>query len=1501
MASITPKLFSPLKVGDIIIKHRVVMAPLTRYRANDDHVHTDIAVEYYKQRSSVPGTLLFTEGTYIADEATGYPKAPGIWNDAQIASWKRVTDAVHANGSFIFLQLWALGRAADPEVLKSKGYPLVSSSPTPISGGSVPKELSKDEIQRYIGLYAQAAKNAVFGAGFDGVEIHSANGYLPDQFLQDTCNKRTDEYGGSPENRARFVLEIVEAVTAAVGIKKTGVRFSPWSRYQDMRMDDPIPTFSCVVKELAKRHSDLAYIHFVEPVISGNIEVEYADEIGSARYPESNDFARDLWGDRTFLSAGGYNPESALKTADKFDNTAIVFGRYFIANSFPASSTARPKPEVEELEPEPDDEAMSDVEQDGDTSSEDDNATFVSHKAPGVFHAPTTQELLKLKQGSDLFKSNTFKLQLDELLREVSANDTQRSVIEGVLMTLHEHLTNLSAIPACKPPSTIKKRTCVPYPAPLPSEESQWTVSFERPSNIQLVGSWANGVAVKGNDGTGFLIDLAVEMPATLFREKDYLNSRYFHQRAYYLAVIASSLVSKGNSLGLGPEDVSYESLEYDIRRTLVVIAPTKDSTSELSQSKLKTPLSIRIIPTLSASNPISERHLAPGRASIRTTVSTDTAAEPTPTPLYNNLVHLSTTPLPNLLAIHSAKNQIPAYADTVALLKVWANQRGYGSRTGGGRCIRGCGGLGAWWGAVITYIVLGGKHVKSTKKQHKVGRGLSSYQLFRAVLDFFAKHDFTTTPIFLAESPYSLEDWKEHHDAIFIDSTGRYNMLAGVPAESLELLRLDAQASLALLDEASGEAFEAVFMHDIRHPFLRFDYSLRVPLDNPKFRMESLDKTIEWSSRTNSLLSALSSTLRKALGTRAKACVIVQPAPAHRPTLQSTPSSPSYVEIGVILDPVEAPRLVDYGPPADDPAGSEVFRAFWGAKSELRRFKDGRILESVVWDVSHPDERAHIPGRIIRHILQLHFGIKLEDVRQTVYDEVVRLPSSVVKIYSSVAENLMTFRPALAAFDAVVKQIKASEDLPLSLVTASPVSPSLRGTSVFFPWPVDLARYATLPDSVKYIPAMDVILQLEKSARWPDDLAAIQKIKLAFFVGIADALRAQDDKMRTEVVLDSDATETDIHDNASLEVLTPSGFAFRMRIYHDREKTLLDGIISDKKSTPKAVAHAKYALNLHELRFVHAPRHHAAAAALGHRFPSYAPAVRLTLRWAGVHLLLPHIPQELVELVVAREFLKPGIPPASAPTAFIRVLQTLKDWRWREEPLVVPIFSSLDDTLRGGKHLAGDAENTLKTLRREDPTMSRAAWVVVTEEDKSGVRWSGCSNLGPKAIIAARIQQLANASLAYVLSQEVVQKTLFIHPLSDYDFIIRLNPKMHPRYGENVAADSKIWTTPRGFVNKREDTKALICFDPAVEYLRDLQRAFGHVALFFHDPYGGELIAGLWDPKPTTQVTPFKAMLGYSSMPDKEGGKVRFNKKAVLREIELMGEGFIASIESKA
>ncbi|VDB93771.1 unnamed protein product [Peniophora sp. CBMAI 1063] len=319
-------LFKPLKVGNLDLQHRVVLAPMTRFRASDDHVNPDLTTEYYAQRASTPGTLLITEATVIAPQAGGMPKVPGIWNEQQIAAWKKVADAVHTQQSFVFLQLWSMGRPANVAALQKEGsYEVVGPSAIPISDSHpVPRPLTVDEIKDYVNLYTQAAKNAI-NAGFDGVEIQCANGYLLDQFLQTNSNARTDEYGGSIENRLRFLSEILKSVTDAIGLERTGIRISPWSSFWGMRMPDPVPTFSALAQHLVEHYPHLAYLHVIEPRVLGSEDIPVSDE--------SNDFIRKIWAPRPIILAGGFNRELAVNAADSSGETVLVaMGRYFTSN-----------------------------------------------------------------------------------------------------------------------------------------------------------------------------------------------------------------------------------------------------------------------------------------------------------------------------------------------------------------------------------------------------------------------------------------------------------------------------------------------------------------------------------------------------------------------------------------------------------------------------------------------------------------------------------------------------------------------------------------------------------------------------------------------------------------------------------------------------------------------------------------------------------------------------------------------------------------------------------------------------------------------------------------------------------------------------------------------------------------------------------------------------------------------------------------------------------------
>ncbi|KAH8646586.1 hypothetical protein BGZ60DRAFT_391793 [Tricladium varicosporioides] len=343
-------LFKPLKLGGIQLEHRVVMAPLTRMRASKESegvfVPGDLNVEYYSQRASKGGFML-TEACPISRLACGYPGVPGIFTPSQIAGWKRITDAVHAKGGFIYCQLWHVGRATVPALLD--GHDAISSSSIPMIGNAVngdpfsatpPKAMTVDDINNTTKEFAAAAKRAL-EAGFDGVEIHGANGYLLDQFLHDNVNTRTDSYGGSVENRCRFPLEVIKAVTEVVGADRTGIRLSPYNYFQDTRDSNPNAHWAYLCEQIAAlpKENRLAYVHMVEPRFDEVLdEAAKIDALASTTKSEAKaqslvPFQQILQkGDVRFLAAGSFNRDNAAPKVEAGDADGVVFGRWFIAN-----------------------------------------------------------------------------------------------------------------------------------------------------------------------------------------------------------------------------------------------------------------------------------------------------------------------------------------------------------------------------------------------------------------------------------------------------------------------------------------------------------------------------------------------------------------------------------------------------------------------------------------------------------------------------------------------------------------------------------------------------------------------------------------------------------------------------------------------------------------------------------------------------------------------------------------------------------------------------------------------------------------------------------------------------------------------------------------------------------------------------------------------------------------------------------------------------------------
>jgi N-ethylmaleimide reductase len=330
-----PDLFTPVSLANMQLAHRVVMAPLTRSRATmPGDVPGELMLRYYAQRASAGG-LMITEGTTISPTARGWLGAPGMFTDEQVAGWKQVTSAVHAKSARIFSQLWHTGRSSHVSVT---GGPIPVSasvnpaywadeshkSSTPIGWvkPSPHRALEISEIKAIIEDYRNAAKRAK-AAGFDGVELHGANGYLVDQFLQDNSNLRTDAYGGPIENRTRFLLEVMEALVSVWGDDKVAARIGPSGKWNDMADSDPDALFDHVAGSL--NQFKLAYLHIIEPRVQGNIVV------GGPAQPVATQRLRKIFKGK-IISAGGFEPDTADAILEAGDADLVAFGRHFMSN-----------------------------------------------------------------------------------------------------------------------------------------------------------------------------------------------------------------------------------------------------------------------------------------------------------------------------------------------------------------------------------------------------------------------------------------------------------------------------------------------------------------------------------------------------------------------------------------------------------------------------------------------------------------------------------------------------------------------------------------------------------------------------------------------------------------------------------------------------------------------------------------------------------------------------------------------------------------------------------------------------------------------------------------------------------------------------------------------------------------------------------------------------------------------------------------------------------------
>jgi N-ethylmaleimide reductase len=316
-------LFEPITVGNLTLKNRMVMAPMTRNRAAEGNIPQAMNVEYYRQRASAG--LIISEASQVSAEGVGYPGTPGIYNDEQVAGWQKVTDAVHDEGGYIYLQLWYCGRISHPDLLPDKQTPVAPSAIKPegevitfegMKAFVEPRALEISEIQNIVAQYKHAAQMAK-QAGFDGVEIHAANGYLLDQFLRDGSNKRNDMYGGNEENRMRFLNQVIDAVLEIWQSDSVGLRLTPENSFNSMSDSNPQAHFNTFITQLNARN--LAYLHILE-----------GDMMGAARKVNYRALRETYKG--IYMANNGYDKDRAQTAIANGDCDLVAFGVPFLAN-----------------------------------------------------------------------------------------------------------------------------------------------------------------------------------------------------------------------------------------------------------------------------------------------------------------------------------------------------------------------------------------------------------------------------------------------------------------------------------------------------------------------------------------------------------------------------------------------------------------------------------------------------------------------------------------------------------------------------------------------------------------------------------------------------------------------------------------------------------------------------------------------------------------------------------------------------------------------------------------------------------------------------------------------------------------------------------------------------------------------------------------------------------------------------------------------------------------
>ena len=828
-----------------------------------------------------------------------------------------------------------------------------------------------------------------------------------------------------------------------------------------------------------------------------------------------------------------------------------------------------------------------------------------------------------------------------------------------------------------------------------------------------------------------------------------------------------------------------------------------------------------------------------------------------TPTPFYNASLRSECSSLAYLKYLHTSSLQSDGFSEACQLGSVWLRQRGLDHEFGPFE-----------WACTMALLMQGG----GTKGRPVLSLGYDSYQLFKAMLQYLSLRDMVADPVFVHSAKITLVD---HDRPILFDGERGMNILFKMTPWSYATLKHEAGVTLRFLNDPLADQFDACFITKVDDVLQRFD-CVMIMRTNQLARLAA--QTADALSAEFYFCQRVHQVLNTGLGDRIKLLNIKAPPTRAWDAISPQRSTKDFyqVQVGLLLDPENISRTVDRGPSAEKRLAAAEFRRFWGDKAELRRFKDGSILESLIW--SNSDATENVLKQIVTYVVGRHLGEyaihSIEFIGQS-YDHL--LPGT------NAANNnpLTLFEVVMSTFGSLEKTLRALEGLPLQIRQISAADPQLRYSS--------LRILAPHPSQSPVEPA-NICVQFEGSARWPDDVTAVQRAKTAFLLKMGELLVESTTGLTARLGLENCSQR--LLNIAFLDIQYPSGVAFRLRIHHERELDLLERGLKDAPHAAASREEVASALSTYKRDFTLAPIYTQAVRTLNTRFPLLSPSMRLMKKWRDSHLLSTYISDELVELLTVRTFVHPypWTVPGSVMTGFLRTLTFVSKWEWQSEPLIVDFTGEMTSPEIEAINLRFEA------WRKIDPAMNRVSIFAASNLDPSGTTWT---ETGGSKVVAARFTSLAKAACGIIkeLGTNLEPEALFEASTADYDFVIQLNPR-----STRIDHEEERHAISENFHVQSNSDKSLSGFDPVQMFLSELRAIYGSNILFFCGEHGGSLIAGLWNPQ--TGPRPWKVNLPYSTKPNAlsidDDSQININKAATLHDIASLGGDMVSRIDIK-